>query len=159
MTRYAGQTSVPVAKSQADLKKLIEKYGGDDVVIGESRRQCKGLVQFHLHDLPLQIGVTLPSSTEKRFHERADGLKRPSGQAEKVWKQACRQQWRVLFLLVKAQLVAVEEGLFKPEEAFLPWLLLPTGQTVIEVATPRLDKILTGGELPKLLMEGKEDVY
>lgn len=152
MTRFAQQTTVPIAKTQVDLKRLLESYGADEVVITESRRLGRGIVQFRFHELQLRVPVRLPSMAEKRFHLTPGGDKRTKAQARKFWEQACRQQWRVLFYLVKAQLVAIEENVFSPEEAFLPWLVLPNGRTVIEDVTPGLQNYLKSGKMPKLLM-------
>ena len=41
-------------------------------------------------------------------------------------------------LLVKAQLEAIECGLMKFEEAFLPWMVLKDGKTVMETMVPQL---------------------
>lgn len=154
MPRYAKKTSVPVERSHAELKKVLAAYGGDEIVIVDSQRRGKSMVQFLYHELPIRLVVDMPARSEKRFHEKADGSRYSETQGTNSWKQACRQQWRILVLLIKAKLEAIDAKVLKAEEAFLPWLLLPNGKTVIEEVTPRLDKLLDSGELPKLLMEG-----
>ena len=52
-------------------------------------------------------------------------------------------------------LEAVEFGIVELEQAFLPYLLTGSGQTVYEEAKPRLDA-LQAGDVPKLLDRGKE---
>lgn len=66
------------------------------------------------------------------------------------WEQACRQQWRVLFLLVQATLEAVENGIMSPVEAFMPWLMLPNGRTMGEEMVPKIERVLQTGELKAL---------
>lgn len=53
-------------------------------------------------------------------------------------ERAQRQRWRILLLLVKAQIEAVECGLMKFEEAFLPWMVLKDGSTVFQRMLPEL---------------------
>lgn len=62
----------------------------------------------------------------------------PQAPSEAKALQAQRQRWRILLLLVKAQIEAVECGLMKFDEAFLPWMLLRDGSTVYETMLPQL---------------------
>ena len=62
----------------------------------------------------------------------------------------CRQMWRVLLLLIKASMEAVELGLGAPEQILLPYIQLPTGRTVGEEVMPGLQKALAGGQLKAL---------
>jgi len=63
----------------------------------------------------------------------------------------------VLLLLIKANLEAVENGILKPEEVFLPWLMLPDGSTVGQRMCPGIPGALQSGKIRALPFPGSED--
>lgn len=154
MSRYAAETSVPIERSEAEIKRTLQRYGADDVVSGQSARLRQAFVQFRYKGLAVELRIALPDPDAERFHFRSDGRQRGPDQHSSLWQSECRQQWRVLLLLLKANLEAVENGLLKPEEAFLSWLLLPGGTTVGKVLEGHLKGFLESGEAPKLLTFG-----
>lgn len=114
-SRYAAHTKVPIERSRAEIERVLAKYGCDAFVSGWSNEGA--IIQFSHKGRSVRISV--PYDNENR--ERAE-----------------RQRWRILLLLVKAQLEAVECGLLKFEEAFLPWMVLKSGATVYETMLPQL---------------------
>jgi hypothetical protein len=64
------------------------------------------------------------------------------------WEQDVRECWRALLLLIKANLEAVDRGIVRAEEAFMAFLIAPSGQTVGEIVLPQF---LTSG---RLMIEG-----
>jgi len=153
MSRYATGTSVSVDRSKAEIERTLARYGADDIVSGQSRQSRQAFVQFAYRRLHVEVRITLPDPDDKAFRKSPTGKRsRDERQAFAAWEKACRQQWRVLLLLLKAQLEAVENGVYEPWEAFLPWLMLPTGKTVRGAIAPRLDELLDGTVPPKLLM-------
>ncbi len=153
MSRYASGTEVPVDRSEVELKRTLARYGADEIITGSSARHKVAMVQFRYKDLPLEIRIPLPDPDDAKFAYTPAG-KRERSEDERLreWEKGCRQQWRILLLLIKAQLEAVENGLLKAHEAFLPFLLLPNGQTMGRALEPGLEKFLASGEVPKLLM-------
>jgi hypothetical protein len=115
MSRYARRTEVPVTRSKAELEHVLLKYGCDAFVSGWNQENA--MVQFSYQGRSVKVVVPYPKDCDEREQ---------------------RQRWRILLLLVKAQLEAVECGLMKFEEAFLPWMLLKNGATVYEVMAPEL---------------------
>ena len=157
MGRYASNTEVSVDRSQAEIRKTIERYGGDNVVIGTSRSQRVARIQFSYKDMPLQISVNLPDPNAKRFWHTLGGRRRRNSEvAYKEWEKDCRRLWRVLLLLVKAQFEVIENHVLSAEEVFLPWLLLTDGQTVAERNVPLLSKLLDAGGTGRLLLTNKK---
>jgi hypothetical protein len=53
-------------------------------------------------------------------------------------------------MLTKALLVAVQDGDITLDEAFLPFMLLPSGETVAQWAEQQFDRI-EAGSMPPLL--------
>ncbi len=153
MRRYASGTAVATERSQAEIKKTLQRYGADNVTIGESMAQGVALIQFLHRDLPCEIRVKLPRAQEERFHLTPGRRRRRTGEAaRKAWADECRRKWRVLLMLIKAKLEAIEEEVISPQEALLPWLMLPNGQNVSQALEKTWDKILEGGDVGQLLI-------
>lgn len=49
--------------------------------------------------------------------------------------------------------MAVDDGVETLETAFLPWVVLPNGQTIAEWLGPQLDVAYASSEMPALLPE------
>ena len=153
MSRFASDTSVSAERSETEIKRTLVRYGADDIVSGQSSRLNQAFVQFQFKGLPVEVRIPLPNAMDKRFTQTPGrGRKRDAGAARTEWEKACRQQWRVLLLLIKAQLEAVENKLMKPEEAFLPWLRLPDGRTMITALQSAIPQLLSErGDVRKYL--------
>ncbi|MEY2849632.1 MAG: Leptospira phage [Actinomycetota bacterium] len=122
MTRlsgYAADTSVPVERSRAEIENVLKKYGCDAFVSGWSPDGA--MIQFAYRGRSAKVAIPYPKEHSQAKLERAQ-----------------RQRWRILLLLVKAQLESVRCGLQSFEEAFLPWMLLLDGSTVAETMIPQL---------------------
>lgn len=159
MTRYAKGTIVSVDRSEAEIKRAIRRYGGDDIVTGMSARLGICFVQFSYRDLPIEIRVPLPDYKSDRFWKTPSGKRRRTEDAARAeWNKACRQQWRVLLLLIKANLEAVENEVLEAQEVWLPWLVLPNGRTIASTMKAGMDRLLKSGKLPKALPFGRGEV-
>lgn len=146
MRSYADSTVVSTERSESEIKRTLLRYGADDVSSGTSSRMGQAFVSFVYAELPFCMTITIPKKDEERFHvtpERRN--KRSEAQALKEWEKECRRKWRVLLLLIKAGLEAVEEGVAKPEQAFMSWLVLPNGTTVGDHVLPQVTKALESG--------------
>lgn len=119
MSRYAADTKVPVIQSRAEIERTLVRYGCDAFVSGWSGDGA--MVQFGYKGRNVKVSVPYPKNVSGAKYDKAQ-----------------RQRWRVLLLLVKAQLEAVESGLMPFEEAFLAWMVLQDGKTVMETMLPQL---------------------
>lgn len=87
-----------------------------------------------------QIRFTLPrvDCTQKKVSHNRQGYARTPQQIQSLVDQLDRQRWRVLFLVVKAKLEAVEAGVACFEDEFLAFIVTGSGRTVGEILVPRL---------------------
>lgn len=115
---YAEATKVPIERSRAEIERVLQKYGCDAFAFGWS--QTGAMVQFGYKGRQVKLDIDVPKGEDVREQRRA------------------RQRWRILLLLIKAQIEAVEIGLMSFEEAFLPWMLLENGSTVAQYMIPQL---------------------
>jgi len=149
MSQYASATDVSVERSEGEIKRTLIRYGADDIVSGQSVRTGQAFVQFVYSGLPLEARIPLPPLSE--FGETPTGRTRREPAALREWEKAVRQQWRVLLLLIKAKLEAVENGIAPAEQEFLSWIILPGGETVGQRTLPQVRAAVEKGHLPKLI--------
>lgn len=148
--RYAKGTGVSVERSKEEAKRLLMRYGATGYMVMDGSHLAS--VLFNLYSRNIKINIPLPDRDSKEFtHTTGRGKTRSFADAHKLWEKACRQKWRVLILLLKANLEAVEIGAVKFDEAFMPYFMLADGQTVAEKFMPTIDKTIKTGKLPKLL--------
>lgn len=118
-SQYAKDTGVPVERSRSEIERVLTKYGCDTFAFGWT--PVSAMIQFGYKGRQVKLDVKVPTDkTSKRQ------------------QQIARQRWRVLLLLIKAQLEAVETGIMDFEESFLPWMLLEGGETVAQRMIPQL---------------------
>jgi hypothetical protein len=145
--RYAEGTEVPVDRSKAEIERVLQKYGADEFVYGI--KAGRALIAFVAHGK--QIRFVLPLPDPKDFQKTATGRVRKGGAVNEAFESELRRRWRALALVLKAKLEAVQTGIVTFEEEFLPYIVLPGGQTIGEKIIPGLDAVYATGKLPKLL--------
>jgi hypothetical protein len=131
-------TSVPVERSQGEIRKLLIRFGCERLAFGEERDdggQRWAAVTFKAKLYAVRMKVPLKVIDERevgRAFSRARSRSRDEIR-DRLYEQEERRIWRVLAWNLKARMVAVEEGLDPFEEAFLPHLLDPrSGRTIYE---------------------------
>lgn len=137
MTAYA-TTSVPVEKSQAEIRRLLQRYEVRRLAFGEERDESEVrwiAVTFEAHALGVRMRVPLKALNEGDVRAKAvrSRTKTVVDIRRDMRAQEERRIWRVLAWNLKARMVAVDEGLESFEEAFLPHLIDPrTNRTIYE---------------------------
>lgn len=132
--RFAEDTSVPVGRSQDEVKQRLRSVGADQIAIFESDAQSA--VAFTAAGRMYRI--TVPRSAKTKGPRQDE-----------------RRAWRLLLLLLKAKLEAIREGATTMEREFLADMLLPDGSTVYERAREQLAIAYEGGTMPnRLLLQG-----
>ena len=137
MANYSS-TTVPVERSQGEIRKLLVNHGCQRLAFGEETEpggQRWAAVTFQAGAHAVRMRVPLKPVDERVVaakYTRARSRSRDEIRNE-LYVQEERRIWRVLAWNLKARLVAVEESLETFEEAFLAHLLDPrTGRTIYE---------------------------
>lgn len=146
---YAADTKVPVERSRAEIERILKRYGADQFVYGEDSETSSALIAFRAHRRHVRVRLSLPTLDEAR--RTPAGRTRAQGAAQTAHAQEARRRWRALALIIKAKLEAVESGITTFEEEFLPWTVLPSGETVAEWTAPQIERAYETGEMPSLL--------
>lgn len=146
---FAGATDVPVHKSKADIEGMLAKYGAEGYHSGWQAGTADApgwdLIEFLWKGRTIRFKIPRPAPTDARVLAYK-GPKR----AEWI-EQLNRQRWRVLMLVIKAKLEAVESGVSIFEEEFMPFIVTASGKTIGEILIPRLQ----AGPEPISLPEGR----
>jgi hypothetical protein len=123
---YAFDTSVPVDRSKQQIETLLARHGADGFHTGwqSARGDDPGwdAIEFLWKQKTIRFRLTRPANLRSTA----------------ALEQKNRQRWRVLHLVIKAKLEAVEAGVMTFEEEFLPFIVTANGRTVFEVLQPRL---------------------
>jgi hypothetical protein len=130
MTSYAYNTKVPVSRSVQNIIRLLERFGATDYIQGHSDGRTQILFKYE----KLAVRIRVPNT---------DGEGNPVSDHEEA------RLWRCAEMLVKAKLVAIEEGIEVFESAFLSDIMTETGETVAERMVPDIK----AGKLPGLKIQ------
>lgn len=146
---YAKGTKVSVENSRSELEKVLKRYGAD--VFSYGADDTRAVIQFRAQGKHVKFELHYPPLSDFRWTRTTT---RTSAQQGVAREQRVRELWRALVLVVKARLESVESGIESFEQAFLPYLQLPDGQTAGEFLLPQIETAYELGEMPSLLPAG-----
>lgn len=148
-SNYAKGTEVSIGRSREELERLLRNRGATGFMAGWEEGNDYHVVAFRLAERLIRL--TVPRSWLDEHKRTPTGLVRTDSAAQKAADAEERRRWRSLLLVIKARLVAVDDGVETLETAFLPWVVLPNGQTIAEWIGPQLDTAYATNEMPRLL--------
>jgi hypothetical protein len=131
---YASRTTVSPARTRNEIEHELEKRGAS--AFGFNRDGRSNVIMFTLHGLRVRMELEMPDPSGFKDYTAGNG-RRVSGQ--KVYDEEVARRWRALLLVVKAKLVAVDEGITSLEREFLADVVLANGMTVLEEARPAIE--------------------
>jgi hypothetical protein len=133
---YAVDTSVPVERSKSQIEALLTKHGAEGYHTGWQAPTPNDpgwdAVEFAWKGKVIRFRISRP--TAKQLASR----RRSGRDIQRALEQQSRSRWRVLFLVIKAKLEAVEAGVSVFEEEFMSFIVTASGRTVGEILLPRL---------------------
>jgi hypothetical protein len=131
---YAADTVVSPEKTRGHIERELRRYGATSFAYGTEIGRA--MVGFQTKDR--RVRFVLPLVPPQRCTPK---------QAE----QFERSRWRALLLSIKAKLEAVESGIETFDEAFMPHIVMPNGQTMAEHSLPYIKEAYSTGKMPPLL--------
>jgi len=143
--RYAEGTKVSVHSSQMELKKLVDRYGGNGFFFSEEDHRA--VVGCRIRGVFLKFSITRRPPDE--FLRTAAGRLRPPCQRRAACAQEYRRQWRALLLFLKGGLEATvgEDPDMPFEKVFLPFTVMPNGDTVDEAVREQVQHAYRTGDI------------
>lgn len=136
---YAQKTHVPTERSQAEIRKILGRYGATGFVYGES--DTVSMVMFEMAGRRIKILLPMPQKPS------------PGATIASIttYNQLCRSRWRCLVLVIKAKLESVESKITTLEQEFMAHIVLPNNQTIGEVMLPQIEASYRNNKMPPLL--------
>lgn len=151
MTTYASRTKVDVNSSQAEIERILDRYGA--TAYAYTKMNDRVLIMFEMKNRRIRFMLTLPP--RKDFEKTENGKLRTSQNAiDEAHQQAIRARWRPLTLVIKAKLDSVATGIEEFEEAFMGQIMLPDGQSVKDWMKPQIAVAYETGKMPPMLLLG-----
>lgn len=139
---YARETSVPIGRSQEEIKRTLTKYKASGFAFGE--QGDRAIVMFEMASRRIKFVLPIPiwgSAKNSKGHAIT----------QKQVDQLARSRWRALLLAIKAKLECVETGITTLEQEFMAHIMLPNGSTVGDAMIPQIEKSYASGKMPPLL--------
>lgn len=137
---YAENTAVPVERSKAEIERMLARYGADQFMSAWSNQQA--VIGFAAHKRLVRFTLPLPGPEQFRYHVvRGRKKARTDAEVRTAVERETRRRWRSLVLAIKAKLEAVASKISSFEDEFLPWIVLPSGNTVGQEVLPQIDQI------------------
>ena len=128
-------TQVPVEKTLMEIQEILRKNGARAIAVEyDEAGNVKDIffqVIVHEKELPFR----LPAKAE-RVYQTLWGEKQEWEQDRygAIWRQqAERIAWRICKLWLEAQITHINLDQTKPQEVFLPYLVMPNNKTLYEV--------------------------
>lgn len=154
--KYAQGTMISARRSIAELEDLIDRFsGGEPTEFSYGTVGGMAGIQFGLRGRRIRLRIILPdleSFREVTLNQYASSLRlRSDADTKNLWQREVDRLWRSMVDVVKAKLVAIDDGITTLEAEFLSGLVLPSGETVGERMAVDLDAVLRTGELPALM--------
>jgi hypothetical protein len=148
-SRYAEKTDVTTDRSRAEIERVLRRYGATQFMYGWDTDRA--VIGFAAHGRQVRFVLDLPDPGDAEFTQTETGRPRSESAARGAYDTAVRQRWRVLALVVKAKMEAVESGLVAFEDEFLAHIVLPGGVTVGDTVRARVAEAYDTGEVPALM--------
>ena len=146
----AAQARLPVSRTKTDIEELLAKHGATGFAY--ATEGDRSLVAFSMSGRRVQIMLVMPPIDD--YARTARNARRMAAAQQSAWEQACRQRWRVLPLIIRAKLEAVESGIATLESEFLANIVLPDGGTVGQWLAPQVEEAYATGRMPPMLGVG-----
>lgn len=150
MSGFADTTSVPVAKTRAEIEATVQKYGA--VAFSSGYDEDRAWIGFRCADRVVRFVIVLPNPRDRSFTHDRNNYRRKEAIAVAAYDQSVRTIWRRLLLCIRAKLESVASGIEAFETAFAAHIVLPSGQTVGEWMGPQIAAAYATGEMPNALM-------
>ena len=143
---YAEGTNVPVERSEAEIKRVLQKYGSEK--IGIMSEPTKATIYFSVKGRDVQLVIPLVRKGDPFPGKKGYVWNEKSAEAE------TRRRWRVMVLTLKAMLEAIDSGITTFDQVFLAHVVIPgTGRTIGDEIVPKLPELCEGASLRALLAQ------
>lgn len=136
-------TSIAAEKTVAEIQRALAKSGARSILSDYNDSGEITAMSFTMLIGEQTVGFRLPADWQPVLYIMQHDPKVPQRLCTE--EQANKVAWRILKDWVEAQLAIIETRMVKPEQAFLPYMLNASGQTVYQ-AFANNPQFLLGGK-------------
>ncbi len=131
-------------KAMGEIQKILQRFGCQSFGSMMDFEKKVLLVQFKYRDIPITVEASTQgyAASWLREHPYSQRMRRNKQEHEKeALRVAGVAVYSILRDWIKGQVMAIESGILSFEGAFLGQILLPSGQTVLQLVNSQ--KLLT----------------
>jgi hypothetical protein len=140
MADYAHRTPVEVIRTRTQIEEELRHRGATSFGYNIDDATGEAMVAFTIAGLQVRMTLLLPDFDDDAFRYTPSGrYQRAPAEHAKAYNQEVRRCWRALHLIVKAKLVAVDNGITTLEKEFLGDIQVGDA-TVFERIRPELER-------------------
>jgi hypothetical protein len=140
MGEYARRTPVEVVRTRSQIEDELRRRGASSFGYNVDDTAAEAVIAFTMAGLQVRMTLPLPDFDDDRFRYTPSGrYQRSPAEQAKAYDQELRRRWRSLLLIVKAKLVAIDDGITTMEREFLSDVVVGD-TTVWERVRPELER-------------------
>ena len=136
-------TSVDSFKTVSEIEYILMKHNAKSIMKnydGESITGLSFLIDTGMQQVPVRLPVKIDECLEDLKREKQKGTKNIKATRE----QAERVAWRILKDWVEAQMALLDINMVQLQEIFLPYIELPSGNTIYQTLEQKQFMIESG---------------
>lgn len=155
MRKFAEGTTVGAGRTKGEIEDMLLSRGVEQ--FGTMADSGSATIMFSNQMLTYRITMQLPDREDPAFTDYKQGsvtYRRSEAQIDERFSKELNRKWRALAAVIKAKLIAVEEGITTFEDEFLAHVVTSTGQTLGERMIPHIKQEALEGNLPTTLSLG-----
>lgn len=153
MSKYAQNTKVASASTLTEIQSLLARRGVRD--FGQMTSDGAATVFFRKDGVNYKMSLPYPDPDSTEFTHTPQTQERRAEETRwRFYEQEVNRRFRALLIVIKAKLVAVDEGIVTFESEFLAHAVLSDGRTMMEHAQPALEAAGSGGPMTLALPGG-----
>jgi len=156
---YAENTTVPISRSREELERTLERFGATAQAWMRDDETQLVTLAFKRSGRGYRFVVRLPQWQDEHYLYTPTHQRRTELKAREAADQEARRRFRSLANFVKALMDAADTGIISAEDALLPYLLLPNGETVADSVGRWLPSLEAGEtfNIGRALTAGREE--
>lgn len=152
---YAAGTTVAASQTQGEIMGLLGSRGVTKIATFVEPQKFS--LAFEHGGVPYRVTLPLPDPDAARFTKYKQGsvwFDRTENAARELYEKELNRRWRAFGMVIKAKIVAVEEGISTMEAEFIGNLVLKGGRTVAETYSEDLPALAASGQVAHLALPG-----
>lgn len=152
MRKFAEGTTVGAGSTKGQIEDILMSNGCTRY--GSMADAITATIMFEYEGIGYRMSIALPDPQDKEFTEytsRGTLYARAENVAQELYIKELNRRWRAMFAVIKAKLIAVNEGITDFPKEFLAHAVLAGGRTFGEHYIPEMKAAAIEGRMPGIM--------